>query len=63
MLAVYDSDSNELQTQSATMDSAALYEKLLAQFIRRETSKSEASVTPEQVEREIFKLAVILRRN
>ena len=63
MLALYDSDSNALQLDTARLGHAELYERLLDRFARREVGKSApglpAAQLDREVERELLRLSVV----
>lgn len=63
MLALYDTDSNELQSRSASLGRTELYERLLRDFARREVRKDLPAITDAHLERaveaELLRLSVV----
>ncbi|WP_238011151.1 ATP-binding protein [Dactylosporangium sp. AC04546] len=60
MLALYDAGANALQRDAAGLAGAELYERLFADFARRELRKQPAhDGEPAAVEREIRRLAIV----
>ncbi|MEV0165224.1 NACHT domain-containing protein [Nonomuraea fuscirosea] len=53
MLALYDADGNALSSIAEGIQQSDLYERLLAQFTRREVFKSQSALDDAQLEREV----------
>ena len=62
MLALYDADSNSLQSYGETLDEAGLYERILRRFAEREVSKNQPGLHGQalggEVEHELLRLSV-----
>ena len=62
MLALYDTDGNRLQHDSASLGTAELYDRLLTRFAEREIGRTGVAMAPEElhqaVQRELLRLSV-----